>query len=773
MRRVYLFLLLLPLFGLLVNCNTDPKAASKRYVTNGNKYFEREKYKEASIMYRKALQKDIRNSSAWYQLGQANEKLRNFGEARRDFARAMDVDPNNMSAIVKLADVDLAWYMTNPSNNKVAQVELSDLTKTILKKNPKSYDGLRFSGFLALMYEKKLDKAIDYFEQANQAKPYQPDLMLTLVQTLFASKQSDLAEKYAKETIERNKASRDTWPMYDLLYRYYRVANPPAAEQILKQKIQNFPKEGVFQVQLALHYYITNRKDDMQAALSRLTSDLKTYPNAHLLAGDFYFQIHDFEAAAQQYNQGQKDDPKAKSLYLKRMVEVLAVQGKNDQASKVIAQLLKEDSKDPEAIAMHAALLLQTGNKDQIRTVIGELQPLVAKSPKSTILHYNLGRAYLAVGDSQSLEQAKLQFEETLKIRADYMPARMALAEMQVAQKDYAKAVQTAEEILAADPKNFGAMLIRVDSLLRMGEFNKARAELDAASKLYPRSNDLRNELGQLDYAEKKFADAEAAFTSLWKAHDQRGFMGLVECKMSEGHLDEALKLLQEQVDLAPDRADMRLALANVQMKAGKAKDAVGNYQKVVEKNPTSAEMYVHLGEAKRDSGDLNGAIAAYKRASELAPKNPVPTLELGMLLSDNSRNDEARKLYEDVLKLDPNNPVALNNLAYSKADDGVDLDQALMYAQKAQQKLPNNLDVIDTMGLIYIRKNLTDDAVRLLKDLVSRSPNRATYHLHLAAAYYQKGERGLAKKELDQAERTKPSEKEQSQIKTLMQKVG
>jgi predicted Zn-dependent protease len=96
-----------------------------------------------------------------------------------------------------------------------------------------------------------------------------------------------------------------------------------------------------------------------------------------------------------------------------------------------------------------------------------------------------------------------------------------------------------------------------------------------------------------------------------------------------------------------------------------------------------------------------------------------------------------------------------------------------LAYAQRAQQKRPNDPNVVDTLALIYIHKNLTDDSVRMLRDLVSKKPENPTFHLHLALALYQKGDRPEAKKELETAMRNKPSDREQGKIKELLAKVG
>jgi tetratricopeptide (TPR) repeat protein len=769
MKRLPL-LLVIPLLFLLAACNTDPKAASRKYVDNGNKYFNRGKYKEASIMYRRALAKDARYGEAWYRLGLVNTQLGIPLEAVRAFSRAHELDPANTDAAVKLADLELLFYISNPQGNRPLLGELKDLDQQLLKKDPKSFDGLRIAGYIALV-EKDVKGAIQKFEEANQVKPDQPELVLSLVQGLFADGQNDLAEKYAKQLIEKRK---DYGAMYDALYYYYvRNNHPDLGEELLKKKIGNNPKQGTYHLQLALHYYMTNRKPEMTATLGRLTSDLKTYPDGHLLAGDFYLRIRDLDDALQQYDLGQKEDGKNKRTYQKRMVEVLGTEGKHDQATKIVDALLKQDPKDSDVIAMHATLLLQTGDPKQIKTVINELQPLVSKTPKNATLHYNLGRAYMATSDSQNLDQARIHFQEAIKLEPRYLPAKLALAELQMAHGENASAVQTAEEILKADPTNLPAHLLRSNGLMRMGEMQKAREEVATALKMYPKSNDVVFQLGQLEYIAKNYKQAEAAFQALIQAGDARGLPGVMESKVAQGQWDQAIEAAQTQLKQAPDRGDYRLSLAKIYFRAGKYAESSAQYQMLIDKNPKVADLYVRLGESRENANDVNGAIEAFKKAKEIDSANFLPVLELALLYNRAGRDEDARKTYEEVIKLQPDNVEALNNLAYLKADDGVDLDQALAYAQRAQQKRPNDPNVIDTLALIYIRKNLTDDSVRMLRDLVSKTPGNATFHLHLALALYQKGDRPEAKKELQTALRNKPTDREQGKIKELLAKVG
>jgi len=755
---------------LLAACNRDPRVVSRKYVDSGNKYFDKGKYKEASIMYRRALTKDMRSADAWYRLGLTNLKLRIPGEARRDFSRAMEIDPANTDAMIKLGDIDLIFFMVDPQGNRALLTDVADLAQQLLKRDPKSFDGLRFSGYVSLM-QKDRKTAIQKFEAANQAKPDQPDLILSLVQTLFQDGQYDAAEKYAKELIEKQKTYG---PMYDALYLYYVRSNrPELGEELLKKKISNNPAQGSALLQLAFHYYMANRKPDMIATLQRLSSNPKLFPDNHMQVGDFNERIRDFDSALLQYDQGQKEDSKNRRIYQKKMVEVLGTQGKREAASKLLAALLKDDPKDPEALAMHATLLLETGDKTQVKTAIAELQPLISKMPGNPTLHLNLGHAYVTAGDPQSLDQARIQFLEALKIEPHYIPARLALGQLQIARGENPQAVQSAEEVINADQTNLSARLIRATGLINMREFQRAREELSAVLKMYPKSNDARFQLGELDYFERRFNDADAEFKILMQANDPRGLPGIIEAKAALGQWDPAIQLAEDQVRQSPDRIDYRMELAIACSRAGRYAEATEQFQKLIDKKPNSAELYVRLGEAKKSAGDVPGAIESFQKASRLEPRNVLSHLDLAMTYEQTGHAEEASKCYEDVIKIQPDNVEALNNLAYLKADTGVDLDQALTYAKQAQQKSPNDPNVMDTVALIYIRKNLTDDSLRLLRDLVSQKPQNPTFHLHLAMALYQKGDRPLARKELETALRYKPSERQQTAIRQLLAKVG
>jgi tetratricopeptide (TPR) repeat protein len=368
-----------------------------------------------------------------------------------------------------------------------------------------------------------------------------------------------------------------------------------------------------------------------------------------------------------------------------------------------------------------------------------------------------------------------MQFQEAVKLRPDYLAPKLALARLDLARGEYAKAMQGSAEILGLDPNHLGAKLIRSSALLGSGELRQARDELEALVKARPDSSDAQFQLAMLNFSEKRYKDAENIFRRLHEDSpgDPRGFMGMVESHMIQGRQAQALDMLQNVIQKSPDRPDYRLALANVAVRAEKFDLAIGEYQSLLAKNPKSADVYLRLGETYRRMGDSSNAIKYFGKARELAPNDPAANVQLALMLEGTGKRDDAKPLYEHVLKLDPDNAVVLNNLAYMLADKGSDLDHALTLAQRAKQKFPTNPDIADTLGWIYIKKNLSDNAISIFRDLTSKHGNVSTYHYRLAMALFQKGDKPEAKKALETALKNNPSKEEESKIRELMNRIG
>src|SRR5438034_112240 len=92
-----------------------PCCRSQRdYLERGNRFLREDKPADAVLQYRKALQKDPKFGEAYYRLGLAELKQGNALEALRVLNQARQWSPENQDAAVKLADLNLAAYLSDP-----------------------------------------------------------------------------------------------------------------------------------------------------------------------------------------------------------------------------------------------------------------------------------------------------------------------------------------------------------------------------------------------------------------------------------------------------------------------------------------------------------------------------------------------------------------------------------------------------------------------------------------------------------------------------------
>jgi tetratricopeptide (TPR) repeat protein len=309
-------------------------------------------------------------------------------------------------------------------------------------------------------------------------------------------------------------------------------------------------------------------------------------------------------------------------------------------------------------------------------------------------------------------------------------------------------------------------------------KFGESRQVLDAMLKANPSSPDALYQLGVVNLAENKYKEAEDAFRRAYELNpaNSSGLRGVVEAEIAQNHTDQALQLLQTESAKAPERMDLLQALGNTEVRAGKYDKALSYFEKVLasseEGSKAQGDLFLRIGETCRRKGDLTNSIVALQKARQILPENGVVLSTLALVLDGAGRWAEARQAYEAVVKLDPKNGVALNNLAFLLAEHGGDLDDALTKAQRAKQLLPNMSEISDTLAWIYLKKNLTDNAIDTFKDLVNKVPGQAVFRYHLGMAYLQKGDKTLAVKELQDALKYNPTKADREKIEQLIASI-
>lgn len=769
MKVRWLFIVLIALAA-GSSCSRDPNVAKRKYLESGNKYFDRGKYKEASIMYRSALKKDVRYGEAYHRLGMTALRLGDPITAERSLRRAFELlrpgrDKDEVTS--KLTDLYLAVYASDTRRGKNFEVELTDFAK---QKDVNAFDRLRLEAYVAWK-KGRAEEALAKFKAANEARPMDPSLVLAYTQVLAARDKFEEAEKLSKELIAKDKTFG---AIYEALYLGYARRNRAAdAEQIRKLKADNNPSVVEYRLQLASHYYLLQRRDEAARVIDAVVADRKAFPQGQEKAGDFYMMFRDFEKAIAYYKGGLGGSKEQKLAAQRKIADALVAQGKRDQALSLVEnEILKDNPRDAVGLALRATLWLEMGNRSEFRQALSDLESAAGRLPRNPVVRYNLGRAYWAKGD---LEQARLQFRTAVDIQPDYLAPQLALAQIHVSKGEFASALQLTNATLAMSPANPTARMLRALALQGIGKTDEARTEMQSILRDSPNSTEAKLRLGVLELNLKNYPAAERVFQ---QCLDTTGgnvpcLVGLAEVFTMQKQFDKAIQALTAGRAKNPDSHEIRLALANTHVLAEQYDAAVKLFSDLVAKEPGSGDLRLRLAETYRRMGNISEAMQHFRKVKEMQPNNPDAAVWLALLLHQTGREAEAKKEYEQILRLQPDNPVVLNNLAYVIAEQGGDLDVALTYAQRAKQKSPNNFEIADTLAWIYIRKNLTDNALSIYDDLVVKQPDNATFRYHLGMALVQKRLFPRARKELEAALRSKPSERDAQKIKALLQKIG
>lgn len=92
---------------------------------------------------------------------------------------------------------------------------------------------------------------------------------------------------------------------------------------------------------------------------------------------------------------------------------------------------------------------------------------------------------------------------------------------------------------------------------------------------------------------------------------------------------------------------------------------------------------------------------------------------------------------FQKSIDLAPNNAPVINYLAYSWADQGIKLDQALQMLQKADQLEPNQGYILDSIAWAYYRLKQYDQAVIYAEKAITLDPMEAEINDHLGDIYW------------------------------------
>ena len=118
-----------------------------------------------------------------------------------------------------------------------------------------------------------------------------------------------------------------------------------------------------------------------------------------------------------------------------------------------------------------------------------------------------------------------------------------------------------------------------------------------------------------------------------------------------------------------------------------------------------------------------------------------------------------------------PNDPILLNDLAWAQLAAG--RPEALANARKALVAMPNDPNVLHTVGLALAKSGKREEAIAALRASANLAPTRATPKLHLAEALSAAGDKAGAVAALRGVDETQLGPKDKEDLGKLKGTLG
>lgn len=156
------------------------------------------------------------------------------------------------------------------------------------------------------------------------------------------------------------------------------------------------------------------------------------------------------------------------------------------------------------------------------------------------------------------------------------------------------------------------------------------------------------------------------------------------------------------------------------------------------------SQVMVSLGDIYSQNNDYAKAVNAYDEAlsgvGEIKEEHWAVLYARGVAKEKTSTWESAEKDLLTALKMQPHNPSILNFIAYSWAEKGINLEQALSYAEHAVKIKPYDGAIVDSYGWVLFRMQRYKEAVKVLENAVELMPDDSIIIDHLGDAYWKTG---------------------------------
>jgi tetratricopeptide (TPR) repeat protein len=734
-------------------------------------YHEQGQLLQAYPLLRKAAELEPDNLEVQAKFGLALLSLREFTQARDIALRVLEKQPGHEAALLLLAN---------------AAVEPNDIEETqklitSLLGQDKDRSGYHLAKGWLDLHQKNATRAESEFKAALNLEPQSSAAYVGLGTLYWGRSELKAADQAFKAAADLAAARSPVWLHYaDFKLRTGAVTEAKTILEDIGRKVPDHlpPRVALMKLACAEH-----PEGDCTTRVQNILAQDPT--NYEALFQDGIFKLAKGEAveAIREYTYLSSYSRDPQVLYQLALSYLLYAQSAGtvdrrkafEGAEKSLDDAVKLNPRFEQAVLLLAKLKIDKGSP---AAAVDLLAPFIKEQPQTAQAQYLLASAYLALQkDEQALgvfhqmtelfpqdpepsyragtirlgqrqsSEARKAFEKSVEISPFYLSAVEALVDLDIAEKQYVKALDRVQKQIDHNPKAAQPLALRGKIYLSQRDFTHAEPDLLKAIELDPELEPANMILAQLYVISHRDDEAIKTLTALLgRSKTTRALMQLAGIQERLKNFDAARDAYEELLRIEPNLSSALVKLANLYSEhfgqldkaydlAKKAKEGAPNEPHIADtlgwilfkkgeysnalpllesagKLADQPEVLFHVGMAHYMLGQEEPARVALQKAvdanGDFPAKNEARRRLSVLAVNPASANATARQELEDYLRQQPNDPIALVRLGDLQEREGA-LGQAVKTYEKVVDTNPSFAPGIRGLALLYGRSLAND----------------------------------------------------------------
>lgn len=475
------------------------------------------------------------------------------------------------------------------------------------------------------------------------------------------------------------------------------------ALQVLWACRSNFPDDGVSLLNSAMTFRQAGMPKFAAKSLEQLIAQYPDSYEAYILQGIALREAGDRDEALRAAQVASASFPEDSDIVLNLSQACLDAR-QPKEAEDTLTRALSAKPDDRKLISALALVHLHTGKPQDALSLLEKLPTTAEDGQGSAMLHA------LALAATANWQLAK-EKAQTLESGGAMPIGSVLAAACALKTNDRDSAIKSLEDI--SDKKRPVVAWATSVMLRALGKQTEASSNEDFEA--------LVRTLGKSDASLADFAYG-TAFS--WAGLPDEAFIALSRVEKATPETTNAL------LPVLFDNLSKSVRIA----------DPIAPITEVVNRHPKAKQAWLGAARAFKARRFIQEQESALNKAAEIAPSDPGVFVERGMFYENGRKLYTAMDEYRKALALDAANPIALNNLAYCIISTKGDPKEARDLAEKALRALPNDANVMHTLGVALLRVGELDESQKHLEKALERTPGEPTIMLDFGLNLIEQG---------------------------------